>query len=114
MTTSSGFAPGDVVSVEFPFADGSAAKDRPALVLAGPNVHSDYTVAMISREKQDDGVPIAAGDFASGNLATASHVRVRKLYTLSESQVLTKRGTLKSAAVGRVLAQLCPAIGCKS
>ncbi len=114
MTSSSGFARGDVVSVEFPFADGVGVKDRPALVLAGPSLHGDYTVVMISSEKQDDGVPITHGDFASGSLASASHVRVRKLYTLAKSLVVTKRGTLKPTALGKVLAELCPALGCKS
>jgi hypothetical protein len=69
---------------------------------------------MISREKQDDGVPIAAADFASGSLASASHVRVRKLFTLAGAQVLSKRGTLKPAALNRILAQLCPTLGCNT
>ena len=32
MTSSSAFARGDVVTVEFPFAEGAGTKDRPALI----------------------------------------------------------------------------------
>ena len=55
MTTSSQFAAGDVVQVEFPFADTESGKDRPALVIAGPSMHGDYTVSMISKQAHDDG-----------------------------------------------------------
>lgn len=114
MTTSSSFAAGDVVQVEFPFADIEADKHRPALVIAGPSVHGDYTISMISKQAHDDGVPLGAADFASGALKSASFVRVRRLYTLSGENVLTRRGRLKPAAVTRVLAKLCPMLGCKS
>jgi PemK-like, MazF-like toxin of type II toxin-antitoxin system len=113
MTTSSAFAAGDVVQVEFPFADTESGKDRPALVIAGPSMHGDYTVSMISKQAQDDGVPIGASDFASGSLKAASFVRVRRLYTLGGDNILTLRGRLKPAAVDRVLAKLCPTLGCK-
>jgi hypothetical protein len=69
MTSSSGFARGDVVTVEFPFSDGSAGKDRPCLVIAGPSAYSLLTV---------------------------------------------KRGTLKPAAMNRVMSALCPALGCNA
>ena len=46
------FAAGDIVSLDFPFSDGADGKNRPALVLAGPSPHGDYTVAMISRSQQ--------------------------------------------------------------
>ncbi len=113
MTTSSSFVAGDVVAVEFPFADAESGKERPALVVAGPSVHGDYTISMISKQAHDDGVPIGAADFASGTLNAASFVRVRRLYTLNVENVLTRRGRLKPAAVSRVLAKLCPTLGCK-
>lgn len=114
MTTSNSFAAGDVVQVEFPFADSEMDKNRPALVIAGPSAHGDYTISMISKQAHDDGVSIGAADFASGSLNSASFVRVRRLYTLSGDNMLTRRGRLKPAAVSRVLTKLCPTLGCKS
>lgn len=113
MTTSSAFARGDVVTVEFPFSDGSAGKDRPCLVIAGPSAHGDYCLAMISGESQDDGVPISTSDLSAGQLAKQSFVRVRRLYTFKDSLFTIKRGSLKPAAMGRVMNALCPVLGCK-
>lgn len=113
MTTSSSFAAGDVVQVEFPFADTESEKIRPELVIAGPSVHGDYTISMISKQAHDDGAPIGASDFASGSLKAASFVRVRRLYTLASDNVLMLRGRLKPAAMDRVKAILCPTFGCK-
>lgn len=79
MTTSNPVTPGDVVNVDFPFAEGGDGKNRPALVLSGPNAFGDFTVAMISSQGQDDGVPVAQADFAQGNLSAPSFVRVQKI-----------------------------------
>lgn len=114
MTTSSSFGSGDIVTVEFPFSDGSAGKDRPGLVIAGPSVHGDYCLAMISGERQDDGVPISPADLSAGKLAKESFVRVRRLYTFKDSLFTIKRASLKPAAMERVMSALCPALGCRA
>lgn len=111
---SSAFAPGDVVTLDFPFSDGADSKNRPALVVAGPSEFGDYTVAMISRGQQGDGVAIAVADFASGALQADSFVRVKHLFTLESSNFVSRRGTLRPTAVQRVLKVLCPTLGCKS
>lgn len=110
--TSSASQRGDVVQVDFPYSEGEGAKSRPALVLAGPSAHGDYIVAMMSSQKQDDGVLVDKPDFSSGGLKGASHVRVKRLYTVSGSTFSEKRGSLKPEAMKRVAAELCPAIGC--
>ena len=68
---------------------------------------------MMSSDRQDDGVPIGPGDFTAGGLARDGFARVRRLFTLDGALVVAKRGTLKPAAVTRVLAALCPTLGCK-
>lgn len=112
--TSSAHVRGDVVQLDFPFADAEGGKDRPALVVAGPNTHGDYVVVMMSREKHDDGVPIDSPDFASGGLKGAGFARVKRLYTINGTAFSLKRGSLKPGALQRVQAALCPALGCKS
>ena len=114
MTTSKSFARGDVVTVEFPFAEAPGSKDRPALVMTAPNAHGDYTVVMISSEQHDDGVSIAKADFGSGSLNADSFVRVRRLYTIGGDKIVTQRGTLNPAAMVRVLGRLCLSLGCGS
>lgn len=114
MTISSTLAAGDVVEVEFPYSYGDGAKQRPALVIMGPNPHGDYTFIMISKQQHEDGVPIGAADFAAGALNSASFVRTSRLFTINGDNVVTQRGRLKPGAMGRVRAKLCPALGCGS
>lgn len=113
MTISSTCAAGDVVEIEFPYSFGDGAKQRPALVVSGPSTHGDYTFIMISKEQHDDGVAINASDFAAGSLKATSFVRVSRLFTIDGEHVVTKRGRLKPAAMDRVMATLCPSLGCK-
>ena len=114
MTTSSQVAPGDVVNIDFPFAEGGDGKNRPVLVLSGPNAFGDFTVAMISSQGQDDGVPVVPADFAEGKLAAAGFVRVQKLFTVYQGALVSKRGVLRTVAMNKVLAKLCPSLGCRS
>lgn len=114
MTTNSQVAPGDVVSIDFPFAEGGDGKNRPVLVLSGPNDFGDFTVAMISSQGQDDGVPFSPTDFAQGKLATSGFVRIRRIFTVDKEALVAKRGVLKGTAMSKVLAKLCPSLGCKS
>ena len=113
MTISDAVAPGDVVSIDFPYAEGSDGKNRPALVLTSPNTFGDFTVAMISSQGQDDGVPVAPADLAQGKLNAPGFVRVRRVFTVDKGSLVAKRGALRPAAMGKVLAKLCPSLGCK-
>lgn len=112
--TSKSFAQGDVVAIDFPFSSGKDGKNRPALVLAGPSEHGDYTVAMISSAKQNDGISIASSDFASGALKQDSFVRATHLFTCEAASFVLKRGTLNPKSMKRVLEGICPVLGCKS
>jgi mRNA-degrading endonuclease toxin of MazEF toxin-antitoxin module len=112
MTISSQLAPGDVVSIDFPYAEGKDGKNRPVLVLSAPNAFGDVVVAMISSSVQDDGVAIMPADLAQGSMPTAGFVRVGRLFTVEKDALVAKRGVLQSKAMGKVLAKLCPVIGC--
>ncbi len=114
MTTSSQLAPGDVVSIDFPFAEGDGGKNRPVLVVSGPNTFGDFVVAMISSSGQDDGVPILPADIAHGSMSTAGFVRTGRLFTVEKDSLVAKRGVLQPKAMSKVLAKLCPSLGCRS
>lgn len=89
-----GFVKGVVVVLPFPFADLSATKRRPALVVA-PLRGGDVVLCQITCRAIGDGdvVPIAPTDFASGWLRQASNVRPNRLFTADSAIILWRAGT---------------------
>ena len=88
----------DVVVVPFPFTDRTTSKRRPALVLsdaAAFNSQVGHTVlAMITSAKNSDWpLDIDISDLDSAGLPAASVVRM-KLFTLDDSLIIRKAGTL--------------------
>jgi len=70
------FVRGDVVVAPFPFSDLSAAKKRPALVVA-TLTGDDVILCQITSQAVADGyaVPLADRDFTSGGLRQAGNIR---------------------------------------
>jgi mRNA interferase MazF len=96
--------PGVVVLVRFPFSDLSAAKLRPAVVLAhagGP----DWVLCQVTSNPYGDpkAVPLTDASFASGGLRRDSFARPGKLFTASGSIVERAVGSLTSAAVRKLI-----------
>ncbi len=91
------YNPGDIVEVPFPFIDSSERKVRPALVLSEPEfvrstgacVLMMITSATRSRWESD----VVINDWASAGLHKPSILRW-KLFTLENSMILARRGTL--------------------
>lgn len=102
-----------VVKVPFPFADRSASKTRPALIIsdaAAFNTPAGHSVlAMITSAKHSSwplDVPLT--DLAAAGLPAPSIVRM-KLFTLDHRLILATLGTLAPGdqqAVSAALAQL--------
>jgi mRNA-degrading endonuclease toxin of MazEF toxin-antitoxin module len=102
-----GSVKGDVVIIPFPFSDLSAAKRRPALVLATLTGDDIIVCQITSRAVSDSyAIPIAAGDFTSGGLRHDSHVRPNRLFTADSNVVLYQAGTLKPTKVTEVIARV--------
>jgi len=95
---------GDVVVVPFPFSDLSAAKRRPALVIA-PLTGDDVILCQItSRAVADDyAIPIADNDFATGGLRQDSNVRPNRLFTADAGIILYRAGTLNNSKMQQVI-----------
>jgi mRNA-degrading endonuclease toxin of MazEF toxin-antitoxin module len=88
---------GDVVVVPFPFSDLTAAKKRPALVLATLDGDDLILCQITSKQKRDRyAVPFQNEDFASGSLQHASYLRPNRLFTAERALILYRVGTLKS------------------
>jgi mRNA interferase MazF len=88
----------DVVAVVFPFLEGDQAKHRPALIVSSERLHEKhelYWVAMITTAKaglREEDIPIANAELAG--LPESCVIRVSRLTTLSDRQILRRLGSI--------------------
>jgi mRNA interferase MazF len=101
------FVKGDVVVAPFPFSDLSAAKKRPALVVA-TLTGNDIILCQITSQVAADSyaVPLTDRDFTSGGLRQASNVRPNRLFTAESSIILYRAGTISTTKMHEVLTKL--------
>ena len=90
---------GAVGLVHFPFSDLSAAKLRPALVLAKSSFN-DWILCQVTSNPYSDplAVEIRDADFAAGSLKRASFARPNKLFTASETLISAEIGKMREDA----------------
>jgi mRNA interferase MazF len=89
------FVKGDVVIFPFPFSDLSAAKRRPALVLARLR-GNDLLLCQITSQRSEDAIAINNNDFAGGSLPVNSFICPAKLFTADSQIIVRKAGHLKT------------------
>jgi len=101
------FVTGDVVIAPFPFSDLSAAKKRPALVVA-TLTGNDVILCQITSQAVADtyAVPLRDTDFTSGGLRQASNMRPNRLFTAETSIILYRAGTISATKMQEVRAKL--------
>ena len=108
------FKPFDVIVVPFPFTDRTSVKKRPALVLSTSQFQqksSHVLLAMItSSENAEWPLDVEMADLESAGLSHHSRVRM-KLFTLDESLILRKAGSLSKADRKRVSESLKQLLG---
>ena len=100
-------AAGKVVLVRFPFSDLSAAKLRPAIVLAATG-RDDWVLCQITSNPYTDAlaIRIEETDFAVGSLQKASYARPGKLFTANAALMVSDLGTLKEGCLKNVVASV--------
>jgi len=89
---------GDIVSVYFPFTDGSTFKRRPALIISNETVNKtgDYLIAQITSKVCDDGLSIKIeDDDCITPLPFKSYIRSHKLFTIHNQRILSKINSTK-------------------
>jgi mRNA interferase MazF len=102
------FVKGDVVVVPFPFSDLSAAKRRPALVIAELS-GDDLILCQITSQNVKDSYSISLEEahFESGSLNIKSNIRPNRVFTADKKILLYKVGHLKkekiTEAIGRLI-----------
>src|SRR5882757_6074618 len=90
------FAAGQVVIVHFPFSDLTAAKLRPAVVLAEAG-RGDWVLCQITSNPYGDpnAIQLNNADIAQGSLRVTSYARPRKLFTAHSTLIAGKVGDLQ-------------------
>ncbi|MCS7288322.1 MAG: type II toxin-antitoxin system PemK/MazF family toxin [Roseiflexus sp.] len=101
------FVRGDVVVAPFPFSNLSAAKKRPALVVA-TLTGDDVILCQITSQAVSDiyAIPLTDRDFTRGGLWQASHIRPNRLFTAEGGIILYRAGTVSPSKMQEVLAKL--------
>lgn len=97
-------AVGQVVLVPFPFSDLSRTKMRPAVVLAEAG-RGDWILCQVTSNPYGDerAVTLTDKDFQSGSLRVTSYARPGKLFTANASLVAETVGSLKKAAIKKLI-----------
>ncbi len=91
------FVKGNVVVIPFPFSDLSAAKRRPALVLADLAGRDILLCQITSRRPHEVyAVALGAADFTSGALPVNSYIRPSRIFTADKNIVLRTVGVVSS------------------
>jgi mRNA interferase MazF len=101
------FVKGDVVVAPFSFSDLSAAKKRPALVVA-TLTGDDVILCQITSQAVADNyaVPLMEHDFSRGGLRQPSNIRPNRLFTAESSIILYRAGTITTAKMQEVQTKL--------
>ncbi|WP_271629291.1 type II toxin-antitoxin system PemK/MazF family toxin [Caldicellulosiruptor sp. DIB 104C] len=102
---------GDILLIPIPFSDLTSNKKRPVLVLSNDDYNNrteDILVAAITSNltAKDYIVMLTNHDLAEGTLKVDSCIRVDKIYTLSQSIVINKFGSVKKHIIERVKEKL--------
>lgn len=98
---------GDVVVAPFPFSDLSAAKKRPALVVATLAGDDVVLCQITSKSVSDDyAVSLTDDDFETGGLRQPSNIRPNRLFTADTKIILYRAGTISVAKLSDVRAKL--------
>ena len=101
------FVKGDVVVTPFPFSDLSAAKKRPALVMA-VLTGDDVILCQITSKTVADNLAISltSTDFTTGGLHQNSNIRPNRIFTADSNIILYRAGVLATAKVQEVVAKI--------
>ncbi len=105
------FEQGDILLVPIPFSDLSSSKKRPVLVLSNSDYNkrtSDVVVAAITSNitTKDYSILFTAEDLVEGTLKVDSCIRVDKLYSISQSIVLNRFGSVNPDIIHQVRERL--------
>ena len=88
------FEPGDILLLAFPFANQTAAKQRPALVVLDTG-DEDVLVARVTTQPHSAPLDVAISGWQGAGLLAPSTVRLHKMATIEKRLVKRKLGGLQ-------------------
>lgn len=87
-----------MVVAPFPFSDLSAAKKRPALVVAQLTGDDVVLCQITSRQVTDEyAIALSESDFMSGSLRQSSNIRPNRLFTADTGIILYRAATISQS-----------------
>ena len=96
---------GDIVIAPFMYTDLSAAKIRPALVLADVEMGDWILCEITSREQSRPGdIRITQSDMQSGRLLRASWVRPNRMQTIKQTRFIRTVGRVSDGKTDEIIA----------
>ncbi|MHB8443538.1 MAG: type II toxin-antitoxin system PemK/MazF family toxin [Patescibacteria group bacterium] len=97
------FTVGDVVLINFPYADFTKFKRRPSLVVGQAEFNNLILCQITSKaEISRQAIHLSSDDFSDGRLKVDSFIRPDKIFTVEPLIVITKIGHLKSRKIEKV------------
>ncbi|MBU0567112.1 type II toxin-antitoxin system PemK/MazF family toxin [bacterium] len=96
---------GNILLLEFPYAEGHGISKRPVLVLADID-KKDIVVAKITGVQERGHFDIPINNWKEVGLLFPSVIRTDKLATLSKSRIIRKFGTLDISYHSKIRAKL--------
>lgn len=101
-----GFEPGDVILVPFPFSDLSGVKKRPALVLAVAGRLQEMICLMLTSLPGKDGLSHSVSNWQAAGLLKPTTARLHRIFTIDRSLVMGKLGSVDAGEYGEILAKV--------
>ncbi|MBR9692607.1 type II toxin-antitoxin system PemK/MazF family toxin [Candidatus Woesearchaeota archaeon] len=99
-----GLVKGDVVILDFPFADLAQRKRRPALVL---QVLQKDIITLQITTSNFNGIILEQDDFITGELRAASIIRPNFIMTVEKTLVLYKAGHITTEKLEETIESVC-------
>ena len=95
--------PGDLVYVLWPHSDTDGAKNRPALVLDGPDLQGDVTLLKVTgNARYQDTVKLENSDLVEGELFKTSYIRLDRILSTHSSKLLERGKSVSSVKMAEL------------
>ena len=84
---------GEIITVDFPYSNYRSGKKRPAMILA-QDLEGDIIIARITSKLKSLDTDISLRDWKRAGLNVPSYLRLSKVVTIEESDILSHVGSL--------------------
>ncbi len=104
---------GDIVLVQYPFADGTKAKPRPALIVTAPDDYGDMLLMPITSQlNAHHTLHLGPQDLTHGQLSKPSALKISKLAPVHTDLCTSPIARIRPEVLAQVRQHLCPHLGC--